>query len=74
MEKEDKETLVKNYKNAKLTRDKIADILNKEIERTSLEEENPKKLRSINYQLELADSFGYKRALRECIKLLTQQL
>jgi|AntDeeMinimDraft_5_1070356.scaffolds.fasta_scaffold13124_2 Na+/serine symporter len=74
LEGDDLKHFIASYQSGRLAREQLVEVLKDKINQVVREDENVKKLSSQNYVLEMADSIGYRRALREAITLMNQEL
>lgn len=70
---EELRNFILSYKGGSLARQVLAEMLEGDLRALLKDEENPKRLKSQNWQLEQAYELGYRKALRYAIDLLTQE-
>lgn len=68
--KEDKEEYEKLYNSCKWIREKLSQVLTKELECAIMESERAELYHSANFVLQQCDRIGYRRGLRRALSLL----
>lgn len=71
LEEKDKVLFVQKYQSSKDIRDRIAEIIQYRLDAAIKSVEKEKLYEVPNWEYVQADNVGYRRALRECLTLLT---